>query len=107
MGAARVFGGYVPAAVRTRGWPLFAAGCWAAVMALWEHDKGVLAPGLVASMDFIYSDAADDALAPATSALQLAAGAAREGIAAGGAPLPRHMSELWSAAAWRAALAQR
>lgn len=101
MGAARVLGGSLPSSLRVRAWPLFAAGCWAAVMALWEHDKAVLAPGLVASMDFIYSDAADDAVAPA---LRLAADAAAE---AGPLAMPRHMSELWSAAAWRAALAQR
>ena len=96
----------MPASVRARAWPLFAAGCWAAVMSLWEHDKRVLAPGLVASMDFIYSDAADDAgVAPAAAAaLQLAADAV--GHAAPPA-LPRHMRELWSAAAWRAALGQR
>lgn len=39
-----------------RPWPLFAAACWAATMALWEFDKQHLQTGLVRSMDFIYSD---------------------------------------------------
>ncbi len=119
MGAARSAAAAFPAPLRACAWPLFAGGCWAAVMALWERDKRVLAPGLVASMDFIYSDepsAAAGALALAASAAlatraganggEAAAAAATAAAAAGRAP-PRSFAELLDARAWRAALAQR
>jgi|APGre2960657444_1045066.scaffolds.fasta_scaffold01901_5 peroxisomal membrane protein 4 len=62
VGAAKKLSAQAPAALRRRAWPLFAGATWAAVMALYELDKSVLATGLTASMDFIYRDAEEGEL---------------------------------------------
>jgi peroxisomal membrane protein 4 len=79
LAAVKKASGRAPAALKAWGWPLFASATWGAVMSMWELDKHVLAPGLLASMDFIYED--DDKR--------------------------RTWSELCSPSAWRAALAHR
>jgi len=45
-----------PPWLRRWAWRLYAAGCWGGVMALWEVEKGALAPSLRSSMEFIYAD---------------------------------------------------
>lgn len=55
-GAAKRAAPSVPAGLRRRAWPVFAALTWALTMSLWEVDASVLATGLRSSMHEIYED---------------------------------------------------